>query len=126
MRNYLSFIALCFLAITMNAQEFKFDKETINYGKIAQGAEGNKTFEFTNVGTAPLVIQKIASSCGCAVSKKPTKPVMPGEKGKIEVSYDTKRTGSFTKMFTVISNAKTKRKALKIKGFIEKSVVAVK
>jgi len=61
------------------------------------------------------------SSCGCAVPKKPNHPIMPGDKGQIEVSYNTKRLGGFSKVFTIISNAKTERKNLKIKGYISKS-----
>ena len=45
---------------------------------------------------------------------------MPGEKGQIEVSYDTKRLGGFSKAITIYSNAKQERKMLKIKGYITK------
>ena len=47
---------------------------------------------------------------------------MPGEKGKIEVSYDTKRPGGFSKAITIFSNAKTPRKMVKIKGYVEKAI----
>ncbi|CAL2102304.1 conserved protein of unknown function [Tenacibaculum sp. 190130A14a] len=126
MKTMITFLVFVFTIGMVNAQEFKFKKETIDYGKITQGSEGKRVFEFTNVGKEPLIIKQVISTCGCAVSKKPTQPIMPGKKGKIEVSYDTKRIGGFSKMFTVMSNAKTKRKALKIKGFIEKSLVAAK
>lgn len=124
MRTIITFLVTVFTTGMVNAQEFKFEKEIIDYGKIAQGTEGKRVFEFTNIGKEPLIIKQVMSTCGCAVSKTPTQPIMPGEKGKIEVSYDTKRIGSFSKMFTVMSNAKAKRKALKIKGFVEKSLVA--
>jgi len=104
----------------VNAQEFKFEKETINYGKIKQASEGLRVFEFTNVGEAPLIIKEIKSSCDCTIPKKPEKPIMPGEKGQIEVAYDTKRPGGFSKAITIFSNAKTERKTLKIKGYIIK------
>lgn len=120
MKTVLSFIAVCFLALTVNAQEFKFEKELINYGKISQGSEGKRVFEFTNTGDAPLIIKDIKSTCGCTVPSKPEKPIMPGEKGQIEVSYDTKRLGGFSKAITVYSNAKEERKMLKIKGYITK------
>ena len=45
---------------------------------------------------------------------------MPGEKGQIEVSYDTKKPGGFSKTLTIISNAKNERKRIKIKGFVAK------
>ncbi|MDY0779711.1 DUF1573 domain-containing protein [Tenacibaculum sp. IB213877] len=120
MRTILSFIAVCFITLTVSAQEFKFESETIDYGKIAQGSEGKRVFEFTNVGEAPLIIKDIKSTCGCTVPKKPEKPIMPGEKGQIEVSYDTKRLGGFSKAITIYSNAKEERKMLKIKGYISK------
>ena len=126
MKTLLLFTVICLLSITSSAQEFKFEKETINYGKIAQGSEGTRTFEFTNIGDAPLIIKEIKSTCGCAVPKKPEKPIMPGKKGQIEVSYDTNRPGGFSKQITVMSNAKKARTVLKIKGFIAKKLVPAK
>ncbi|WP_435261029.1 DUF1573 domain-containing protein [Tenacibaculum sp. nBUS_03] len=120
MKTLLLFVATCLLSIAISAQEFKFEEETINYGKITQGSEGTRTFEFTNIGDAPLVIKEIKSTCGCAVPKKPEKPIMPGKKGQIQVSYDTNRPGSFSKAVTIYSNAKNKRTMIKIKGFVSK------
>ena len=110
-------LVLC-ATLTINSQEFKFEQETIDYGKIIKGSEGERTFVFTNVGDAPLIIQSIKSSCGCTVPKKPEAPIMPGEKGEIKVSYDTKRIGGFSKQITILSNAITARKIVKIKGFV--------
>ena len=126
MKTILSFVAVLFITITVSAQEFKFETEIIDYGKIALGSEGKRVFEFTNVGDAPLVINDIRSTCGCTVPKKPEKPIMPGEKGQIEVSYDTKRPGGFSKAITVLSNAKNERTILKIKGFIDKNAAPAK
>ena len=126
MKTLLSFVAICLLSLSINAQEFKFETETIDYGKIALGSEGSRTFEFTNVGDAPLIINDIKSTCGCTVPKKPEKPIMPGEKGQIEVSYDTKRPGGFSKAITVLSNAKKERVMLKIKGFVTNDAAPAK
>ena len=120
MKTILSFVAICFITLTVSAQEFKFENEVINYGKVALGSEGKRVFEFTNVGDAPLIIKDIRSTCGCTVPKKPEKPIMPGEKGQIEVSYDTMRMGGFSKAVTILSNAKKSRKMLRIKGFVSK------
>ena len=126
MKTILSFVAVFFITLTVSAQEFKFETETIDYGKIALGSEGKRVFEFTNVGDAPLIIKDIISTCGCTVPSKPEKPIMPGEKGEIEVSYDTKKPGGFSKAITIISNAKKSRKMIKIKGFIAKDVTPAK
>mgnify|MGYP000412743062 CR=1 FL=1 len=126
MKKILSLIAIFVFTLTANAQEFKFETETINYGKVAVGSEGTRTFEFTNVGDAPLIIKDIKSTCGCTVPKKPEAPIMPGQKGEIQVSYDTKKPGSFSKAITVISNSKKARKMLKIKGFVTKKTPKAK
>lgn len=123
MKIFYTFFFLFFISITINAQEFTFEKELINYGKIDKGADGERVFVFTNSGDAPLVIDKIQSSCGCTVPKKPEAPVMPGEKGEIKVSYDTKRVGGFSKSITIFSNAtSSKPKVIKIKGYVNKGI----
>tara|TARA_R110002073_G_scaffold8207_5_gene45803 strand:+ start:17756 stop:18142 length:387 start_codon:yes stop_codon:yes gene_type:complete len=124
MRTLLSFAFILFIGFSSSSQtepEFKFEMETINYGKIKHGSNGVRIFEFTNVGKSPLVITKVQASCGCTVPKKPEQPILPGEKGKIEVSYDTKRVGGFSKVITIYSNAKNARKMVKIKGYVEKA-----
>ncbi len=104
--------------------EYRIRKK--EYGKINKGSNGERIFSFTNIGDAPLIIQKVQSSCGCTIPKKPEKPIMPGEKGEIKVSYDTKRVGDFSKQITITSNAKTTRKVLKIKGFVEQTALLEK
>ncbi len=117
------FILLAFLSVTaLSAQEFKFEKEIIDYGKIDQNANGKRSFEFTNIGDKPIIITRVQSSCGCTIAKKPEKPIMPGKKGKITVSYATNRLGGFHKSITVFSNAKIKLKRLQIKGYVNKGV----
>ena len=115
-------VAALFISFSINAQEFKFEKETINYGKIEKDSNGERIFIFTNVGDEPLIIQRIQSSCGCTVPKKPEKPIMPGEKGEIKVSYATNRVGGFSKSITIYSNAKNPKKVIRIKGLVYKPI----
>ena len=96
--------------------EIQFKETIIDYGIIENGEDGKKIFEFKNTGNAPLVFNRIFSSCGCTIPKKPEKPVLPGESGEIQVNYDTKRTGIKQKAITVKSNAKTPNIILRIKG----------
>ena len=96
--------------------EISFKETIIDYGTIENGEDGKRTFEFKNIGNAPLIFSRIFSSCGCTIPKKPEKPILPGESGSIEVEYDTKRTGLFQKAITVNSNAKTPNVILRIKG----------
>ena len=122
MKTFGTLLVVFFISFSTSAQEFKFEKETIDYGKISKGSNGERVFIFTNTGTQPLIKKNIQSSCGCTVPKKPEKPIMPGEKGEIKVSYDTKRVGGFSKAITIFSNAKNVRKVIKIKGIVNKGV----
>ncbi len=111
------------MGMTLTAQDaaakIEFKTETVDYGEIAKGADGVRVFEFTNTGDAPLIISKVSSSCGCTIPKKPEDPILPGATGEIQVKYDTNRVGPIRKAITVISNADTPTKVLKIKGEIK-------
>ena len=123
MKKLLVFLAVLFgiSSFAQSGAKIEFKEETINYGEVVKGEDdGIRVFEFTNTGKSPLIITRVQASCGCTVPKKPDQPIMPGEKGKIEVSYDTKRIGGFSKAITIFSNAKTERKMIKIKGYVEK------
>jgi len=101
------------------AAKIEFKTETVDYGEIAKGSDGIRVFEFTNTGNAPLIISKVSSSCGCTIPKKPDAPILPGTTGEIQVKYDTNRVGPIRKAITVISNADTPTKVLKIKGEVK-------
>ena len=111
------------MGLTLTAQEkaakIEFKTETVDYGEVTKGADGVRVFEFTNTGDAPLIISKVSSSCGCTIPKKPEDPILPGKTGEIQVKYDTNRVGPIRKAITVISNADTPTKVLKIKGEVK-------
>ena len=100
--------------------ELAFEKEVIDFGTINQNDNGLRVFKFTNTGNAPVVISKVKTSCGCTLASKPEKAVLPGETAQIEVNYDTKKLGKFSKGVTVISNAKRSNLVLTIKGEVKK------
>jgi hypothetical protein len=107
-------------SMQLYAQEIAFETEVIDYGTIEKAANGVRKFQFKNTGDAPLVITNAQKSCGCTVPQWPKEPIMPGESGIIEVKYDTKRVGAFTKYVTVTSNAKNNSTVrLKIQGKVE-------
>jgi len=107
------------LAAQDTAAKIEFKTETVDYGEIDKGSDGIRVFEFTNTGNAPLIISKVSSSCGCTIPKKPDAPILPGKTGEIQVKYDTNRVGPIRKAITVISNADTPTKVLKIKGEVK-------
>ena len=100
--------------------EIKFESLEINYGKISKGDNGVRIFKFTNIGSEPLIINKVYSSCGCTIPKKPSSPIGPGQIDEIQVKYDTNRIGPIKKTITVLSNAiNSPTISLKITGNVE-------
>ena len=96
--------------------KIEFKQIEIDYGTVDKNSDGTRIFEFTNIGEAPLIINKVKSSCGCTIPSKPSKPIMPGQSDKIVVKYNTHRAGPFRKTITVYSNANNSVIILKIRG----------
>ena len=126
MKKILTFIAIAAFGITMQAQsgakiEFKDKENTIDYGTVTKESDsGVRTFEFKNIGDAPLIITNVQSTCGCTVPTRPTEPILPGKTGKIDVKYNM-NPGPIRKTITVESNAvnyEGGKVALKIKGTV--------
>ena len=96
--------------------EFKFEKETHDFGKIPQGKPVSVEFKFTNTGNEPLIITNIESVCGCTVPKYTNTPILKGQTGTITVTYNAATPAPFSKGLTIRSNAKTPIKVIYIKG----------
>ncbi len=117
-----------FVTLSVNAQDkvdanapvFEFVTDIIDYGTVNLNADGTRVFKFKNVGKSPIIIERIQSSCGCTVPKKPEEPILPGKTGEIEVKYNTHTAGGFSKSITVFSNASEPNKVLRIKGIVVK------
>lgn len=106
---------------TANTGVFEFKNETIDYGKVKQNSDGNRSFTFKNVGDKPITINRVKGSCGCTVATKPNKPIMPGETAEIGVKYATNRVGGFSKTIVITSDASEPKKILRIKGIVLKN-----
>lgn len=97
--------------------EFKFEKETHDFGQIPQGTPVSAEFIFTNTGAEPLIISSIESSCDCITTKFTREPILKGDKGIITITYDAAMPqAGFTKAVRVKSNARTPVKVLYVKG----------
>ncbi|TYP90905.1 uncharacterized protein DUF1573 [Sphingobacterium allocomposti] len=99
--------------------EFRFEKETHDFGNIPHNKPATFDFKFTNAGDAPIIISEVKPSCGCSVAEFTKTPVKPGESGTVTVTYNAAAKGPFTKQFTVKSNTKTPVKTLTVKGNVE-------
>ena len=128
MRNKFCILFLALVAMVANvsfaqgqsvaAQAIEFSKKVHNFGKVSinDGAV-SCSFEFKNTSDKPVVINNIISSCGCTTPVWPKKPIMPGEGGKVEVTYlNDQGPYPFDKTLTVYTSASTKPIILRISG----------
>ena len=111
------------MAVPENQAEIKFDTVRVDLGTFSEKqGEQHCTFTFTNVGTAPLIINQAFASCGCTVPTYTKDPIKPGETGKIDVAYNGrgKFPGHFSKTITIRSNARTEIVRLVVEGTMTK------
>lgn len=100
--------------------QIRFEEKEYQYGTIQKGGNGDCQFVFWNDGDEPLILNSVRASCGCTTPKYTQKPVMPGQKGVIDVHYNTNNVGGFSKTVTVTSNAvNEQRVVLRIKGTVK-------
>jgi len=98
-----------------------FAQELHDFGDIKQETTNKYVFEFTNTGVEPLVIENATGSCGCTVPNYPKEPIMPGQKGQIEVEYKPgQQEGPQQKTVTVTANTEPRQTLLKIKANVTK------
>ena len=97
-------------------QEIWFEEELHDFGEIQMDGDGSWSFVFKNLGEEPIVINRVRSTCGCAVPEWPKEPIEPGASGEIKVIYDTGKTGTFLKSVIVYSSAANSPVKLQIKG----------
>ena len=117
-------LAVCSVALSSMADdkfaEATFEVKSHDFGTIKE-ANGpvSCTFEFTNTGDKPLLIIDATASCGCTRPEYPTKPIKPGKKGKIKVTYSPiGRPGAFKKTVKIKTNGKERSTTLRIEGTV--------
>ena len=94
-----------------------YGEEVYDFGTITEGEKVTHVFNFTNTGDADLVIVSAKGSCGCTVPEWPKAPIISGEKGTINVKFDSKgKKGKQNKRVTLITNMVPSQKVLIVKG----------
>ncbi len=121
MKKIITF-CICLLAFTTIATaqskpaEFKFEKETHDFGKLTIGTPATFEFKFTNIGDDALTITKAETTSGTVATFTQT-AIAKGETGIIKVTFSpTGEPMPFSKTIKIASNSKTPTKVLYIKG----------
>lgn len=78
----------CLLSAQGNVPAMQFEAETLDLGPIKKGEKRTFSYTFTNVGTENIEID-LVSGCECTTLDWPRLPIKPGEKGTIDVIFDS-------------------------------------
>lgn len=104
----------------MSQAEFSVTKKTINHGKVKEGIVLSFDYEITNTGNEPLIFKDYKVACSCTKASLPDKPILPGEKVKIPVTFDTKdKIGFQDRTIEITSNAKNGLMKLRFKVTVQ-------
>jgi hypothetical protein len=66
----------------------QFKERTTDFGSVKKGEKREYTYEFTNVGDAPLKIE-LVTACECTTAEWTRGEIKPGGKGKIDIIFDS-------------------------------------
>ena len=105
-----------------------FNETVHDFGEI-QESGGSVTCDFvlTNNSDAPVVINKVTTSCGCTSPSWTREPIEPGKTGVIKATYNPRgRPGAFSKTITVYTSHNTNPFRLRIKGSVQREATEPK
>ncbi|MDE5761855.1 MAG: DUF1573 domain-containing protein [Bacteroides sp.] len=95
------------------------DRTSVSLGNFNWQEEQKATFTLKNTGDKLLVIQDVATSCGCTTVSYSKEPIQPGKETTLEVAYKAERPEHFAKTITVYCNVEHSPLTLKISGDAE-------
>ena len=73
----------------MKKTSIKFEVLEQDLGQVKEGEKVITKFVVTNTGNENLFLQNVSASCGCTKPKFDAKPIRPGRRSEIEVTFDT-------------------------------------
>lgn len=102
----------------MNSKTIVWMNPEVDLGTIEFDKPAVVAFNFKNNSDEPVVIKNVRTSCGCTAANYSNSLVKPGESSKIEVTYNAKSKGFFSKTITVITSLKDEGDILTLKGTV--------
>ena len=81
------FLVPMLLATTAGFAELKWDKTVQQFQRSPEDREIAAHFPFRNVGSTPVTIKTLRSSCGCTTARLDKKTYAPGEQGEVVMIF---------------------------------------
>lgn len=105
---------------TGDKAKIEWEEQSIDLGNIRLYSQKEVTFVMKNTGGKPVMILDAKKSCGCTAVDYPRKPIMPGKKAKVTVSYDAEDLGVFKKDVSLVMSEGTKDQVIHFHGEVVK------
>jgi hypothetical protein len=120
MKKLLTLSMFLFVVVAANAQTATAETLVLkeleyNFGSIPQGKPVYHTFQISNRGTTPLMLDNVQTSCGCTTPEWSKEPIAPGANASVKVGYNAAAEGHFEKLITLTYNGNS-TKQITIKG----------
>ncbi|MFN2395054.1 MAG: DUF1573 domain-containing protein [Bacteroidales bacterium] len=97
--------------------KFEKDMELLDTLYINKLETQKLEIEFKNEGDEPLILSHVRGCCGTRIKSWTKEPVLPGEKGKIEVEFRlAPRPHRISRTVSVMSNDPEGMKVFRIRG----------
>ncbi len=112
------------MALSASAQQITTQHETVDCGQVKFRQPVTAEFLMKNEGTAPLVIERVLSSCGCTTVDYPKQRIAPGENFVVKATYDAKQMGTFYKQIGVCVQGTSKPFALTMRGKVVEHITS--
>jgi hypothetical protein len=87
------------------------DADPLNLGEVTDGQVIEVIFRFKNVGTGPLIIEKVTPGCGCTDAEAPKGAIASGEEGEVKAKFNSSgyKGRMASKSITVVANTEPKK-----------------
>ena len=123
-RSFSILLMTLFFAAGAFSQENKgarleYTKDVAELGQITlESLEPVKMeIEFVNEGDEPLVVSSVRGCCGTRIKDYPRQPIMPGEKGIVEIEFRlAPRPHNINRSVSIMSNDDRGMKVFRIRG----------
>ncbi len=87
-------LILTLLGFTFFAQaqkaDFELKEDNYKFEDTNAGAILTHVYIIENTGNVPIIITDYKVVCSCTKATFPTKPILPGEKAELTITFDTK------------------------------------
>ena len=96
--------------------------EVINLGKFPWKEKQIDSLQITNTGKYPFVIHDVVTNCGCLQAQFDRKPIRPGERMNLFITYRADHPEVVDKTLHIYGNMEGDKLTVSVKGYASKDI----